>query len=264
MSKQNKIHIDLNIRKWDLTALVCGAVAVLMALFFVITAYTPLRYAIPGYPSREMTDQIRNDRMLMDSLQRSLYRWDLYTSNLRKVLEGETPVPLDSLLRQAASASYDQEQTLEMSAADSTLRSIMTEQEIFNIEEEDINDTDIEGRHFFRPLNGVVSASYDLLQHPYLEIVAPDGSSIKSVLDGTVISTDWSASAGWSMIIQHGGIISIYRNCNVLLKKVGDRVSAGTAVAVLGSSEEQGGTGVLRFEMWSSGESVDPAEYIKF
>lgn len=264
MSKQNKIHIEYNIRKRDLIAVLCGAVVVLMALFFVITAYTPLRYAIPGYPSREMTDQIRNDRMLMDSLQRSLYRWDLYTTNLRKVLEGETPVPLDSLLRQAAVESSD-EQTLEMSAADSTLRSIMTEQEIFNIEEEDINETDIEGRHFFRPLNGVVSASYDLMQHPYIEVVAPEGASIKSVLDGTVISADWSASAGWSMIIQHGGgIISIYRNCNVLLKKVADKVSAGTAVAVLGSSDGKGGAGVLRFEMWSGGESVDPAEYIKF
>lgn len=264
MSKQNKIHIDYTIRKRDLVAMLCGAVVALMAFFFVIIAFTPLRYTIPGYPSREMTDQIRNDRMLMDSLQRSLYRWDLYTTNLRKVLEGETPVPLDSLLRQAASVSSE-EQTLEMSAADSTLRSIMTEQEIFNIEEEDVNDTDIEGRHFFRPLNGVVSVPYDVMQHPYLEVVAPDGSSIKSVLDGTVISTDWSASEGWSMIIQHGGgIISIYRNCNVLLKKVADKVSAGTAVAVLGSSAEQGGTGMLHFEMWSSGESVDPAEYIKF
>lgn len=264
MAKQNKIHIEYNLRKSELTAIAATFVIVSMALCYVIVAYTPLRYRIPGYPSEETQAQIRNDRMMIDSLQRSLYRWDIYTTNLRRILEGDTPIPLDSMLRRASAEVLEDPE--ELSEADQQLRGLMSEMETYEFEEDDPNDTDIEGRHFFRPLSGAVTGTFDELQHPYIEVSAPAGSSVQSILDGTVIATDWSDSNEWHIVIQHaGGIISIYRNCSSLLKKTGDKVDAGAAVAVLGgNTATDGNLSSLRFEMWSNGESVDPVDFIKF
>ena len=114
--------------------------------------------------------------------------------------------------------------------------------------------------HFFTPLKGVFSFRFDLITHPYFDVSAPDGSPVKAVLDGTVIFNDYSEYDGYSLIIQHdGGVISVYHHLDRLLCKTGDRVSAGTAIAFLGSVP-----GHLHFALWHNGEPVDPELYIKF
>ena len=38
--------------------------------------------------------------MRIDSLEREILQWQLYTENLRRVIAGEEPLKLDSLIRQ--------------------------------------------------------------------------------------------------------------------------------------------------------------------
>lgn len=202
--------------------------------------------------------------MKIDSLQRSIFRWRLYTDNLLRELEGGTPIEIDSLTRQATRELAERDAAA-LARADSILRRDVTEQEKFVISEKEPVQEHIEGLHFFKPLNGTVSHHYEVAQHPYLDITAPEGSTVKSVLDGSVVYTGWTETDGWCMVIQHqSGILSVYKHNRSLLKKVADKVGAGTAIALLGAyTDEVKGTH-LHFELWQDGTPVDPAEYIAF
>ena len=118
-----------------------------------------------------------------------------------------------------------------------------------------------QGLHFFTPLKGVITQGYDAI-HPYIDVTAAEETVVKSTLDGTIIYAGWSEEDGNIIQIQHtDDIISIYKHLDKLLKKTGDKVKAGTPVAVLGNTSS--GT-PLHFELWHKGETVDPTLYIKF
>ena len=123
----------------------------------------------------------------------------------------------------------------------------------------------IEGMHFFTPLKGVVSQGYDKVLHPYIDITAPNNSVVMTVLDGTVISAGWTDEDGYTIRIQHDGdIISVYKHNQKLMKKTGDKVSAGTPIAVVGGTGTTADGDHLHFELWHKGEAVDPTKYISF
>ena len=49
-----------------------------------------------------------------------------------------------------------------------------------------------------------------------------------------------------------------------LLKKAGDKVTAGTPIALVGNSGSLTTGAHLHFELWYKGETVDPTQYINF
>lgn len=267
MSKTNrneKLHLERDISRQALASAIVAILVVGFTAAFAITAFTPLRYLIPGYPSGTVQQEMKMNAMKIDSLQRSIFRWRLYTDNLLRELEGGTPVEMDSLTRQAAKELAERDAAA-LARADSILRQDVTEQEKFVISEKEPVQERIEGLHFFKPLNGTVSHHYEVAQHPYLDITAPEGSTVKSVLDGSVVYTGWTETDGWCMVIQHqSGILSVYKHNRSLMKKTGDKVGAGTAIAQLGAYSGQAKGTHLHFELWQDGTPVDPAEYIAF
>ena len=50
----------------------------------------------------------------------------------------------------------------------------------------------------------------------------------------------------------------------MLLKKPGDRVKAGEAIAIVGESGELSDGPHLHFELWLGGEPIDPVAYMVF
>ena len=123
----------------------------------------------------------------------------------------------------------------------------------------------LEGMHFFVPLKGVISNGYTPTLHPYVDITAPANSVVMSVLDGTVIFTGWTDDSGYTIQIQHSNdIVSIYKHNQKLMKRVGDKVSAGTSIALVGGGESLATGDHLHFELWYKGEAVDPVKYINF
>ena len=113
--------------------------------------------------------------------------------------------------------------------------------------------------------SGVVSQGYDPALHPYIDITAPAGSVVKAVLDGTVINDSWSDDTGYTIQIQHNGdLISIYKHNEKLLKKTGEKVTAGSPIALVGNTGKLTTGEHLHFELWYQGETVDPARYISF
>ena len=154
----------------------------------------------------------------------------------------------------------------DLARKDSILRQNVKEEEQFDISSDrDKRNLPIEGLHFFTPLKGVVSQGYDPAIHPYVDITAPSGSVVKATLDGTVIYAGWSDESGNTIQIQHeGDIVSIYKHNEKLLKKVGEKVTAGSPIALVGNTGSLSTGEHLHFELWHKGETVDPAKYINF
>ena len=238
---------------------------VFTAAIYSLIAFTPIRTFIPGYPDAHSKRAAIQNAMRIDSLESVIYRWELYSENLRRVVEGEEPLKIDSLINSSNGKSGPQADAAELAIKDSLLRQQVKEEEQFDISGRDKRNLPIEGLHFFTPLKGVVSQGYDPALHPYIDITAPAGSVVKAVLDGTVINDSWSDDTGYPIQIQHNGdLISIYKHNEKLLKKTGDKVTAGSPIALVGNTGKLTTGEHLHFELWYQGETVDPARYISF
>lgn len=240
-------------------------IVVTIATIFCVIAFTPIRTLIPGYPdARSKHDAIKN-AITVDSLENVLTKWELYSENLRRVVDGQEPLKIDSLMEVRKNPAAEAGDSRELAEKDSLLRKEVADEDRFDIKPGSARTLPIEGMHFFTPLKGVVSQGYDKALHPYIDITAPGNSVVMSVLDGTVISAGWNDTEGYTIRIQHeGDIISVYKHNQKLLKETGDKVTAGTPIAVLGGTGSTSDGDHLHFELWHKGEAVDPTKYISF
>ena len=261
-------HDKLWSRKFTRIGVLVTAITVIVvtiSVIFCIIAFTPVRALIPGYPdARTKHDAIQN-AIRIDSLENVITKWELYSENLRRVVDGQEPLKIDSLMEVRRSAASTAADMKEIAQKASLLRKEVADEDRFDIKSNSSRTLPIEGMHFFTPLKGVVSHGYDKALHPYIDITAPGNSVVMSVLDGTVISDGWTDTDGYTIRIQHeGDIISVYKHNQKLMKKTGDKVTAGTPIAILGGTGSLSDGEHLHFELWHKGEAVDPTKYISF
>lgn len=89
------------------------------------------------------------------------------------------------------------------------------------------------------------------------------GSDIRVIHQGKVLYADWVKSMGLVIIVDHGqGYMSLYAHAQALLKEVGDTVSKGEVIALVGQSGGQSRTG-LYFELRHKGEPVNPVRWCR-
>ncbi len=250
--------------KMSLTVWAIISVVVLLLVFYALIAFTPLRTTIPGYPDAHSKRVAITNAIKIDSLESSITRWELYAKNLSRILAGEEALSADSLIKSDA-AEYLQRKSEELAAQDSLLKETVRKEEQFGLEGGAERKMPLEGRHFFTPLKGVISSGFDIATHPYVDITAPANSVVCATLDGTIIYSAYSDADGHTIQMQHdGNIISIYTHNEKLLKKVGDKVKAGTPIALVGNSASLTTGDHLHFELWFNGAPVNPADYISF
>jgi septal ring factor EnvC (AmiA/AmiB activator) len=96
-----------------------------------------------------------------------------------------------------------------------------------------------------------------------LLLAAKAGESVRAVATGRVVYADWLRGFGNLLIIDHGeGYMSLYGYNETLLKRVGDDIRGGDAIATVGNSgggEESG----LYFELRHQGKPFDPMAWIR-
>ena len=263
--KTHKHLFNLHFTRTSFFVALVSILVVFTALIYSIIAYTPVRTFIPGYPDAHSKRAAIQNAIRIDSLENVIYRWELYSENLRRVVEGEEPLKIDSIINANRRSEASPEELADIALRDSLLRQHVKEEEQFGISARGKRDLPIEGLHFFTPLKGVVSQGYDPAIHPFIDITAPAGSVVKATMDGTVIYDGWSEEAGYTIQIQHDGdIVSIYKHNEKLLKKTGEKVTAGSPIALVGSTGSLTTGDHLHFELWYKGESVDPTKYINF
>ena len=254
----------LHFQRSGLLLTILSVILVFLLAAFCLIAFTPLKTFIPGYPDATVQRAAIRNAMTVDSLEHIVDRWEFYAESLRRIVEGEDPVRIDSLVRAQAARPMDAAEKARLDARDSVLRQQVMEAEQFGLDSR-TRKLPIEGMHFFPPLKGVVSQAYDPTLHPAVDITAPANSVVMAALDGTVIYAGWSDESGYSLAIQHDNdLVSLDKHNQRLLRASGDRVTAGTPVAIVGNTGTLTTGEHLHFELWYKGEAVDPAKYIGF
>jgi murein DD-endopeptidase MepM/ murein hydrolase activator NlpD len=259
-------------RMSGLEALLSGAFLVIVVIVTVtfLIAFTELREFIPGYPDATTREKVVANALRADSLEQTLRQWERHLTNINLVLSGKDPLPIDDSKPAAPEASPSNTATFSLSREDSLLRREIEENDIYNPAPATANPAakpeSLENLFLFTPVQGVVSDKFNLTtNHLAVDIVAPPSATVMSVLDGTVIMANWIAETGYVIQIQHDhDIISLYKHNEKLLKKPGDRVKAGEAIAIVGNSGELTTGPHLHFELWYKGIPVDPLKYISF
>lgn len=232
----------------------------------LLISFTSLRELIPGYPSAQSRQDLIQNAIKIDSLQNEINIWRLQLANIQRITTGQTPLHIDSLLNLQGKADSSGIFRDEYSRDDSLLRATVLREEQFNLSNRDNRIEQIEGLHFFPPLKGIVTEEYNLgINHPYLDIAAPENSVVSAILDGTVIFAGWDDASGYIIQLQHdNNLVSVYKHNSKLLMDVRDKVAAGTPIALVGNTGTLSNAPHLHFELWHKGEPIDPAQYINF
>ncbi len=239
----------------------------LIVLVTLFIAFTPLREYIPGYPDGEMRRNIESNAILVDSLISELDKRDRFFQGVRNVIAGND---FDNVVQNEADSIVDpkyKDLSFSTSSNDSLFRKEHEEDEKFNLSLGNSGKAQgLASVHFFAPINGMVSNHYDSkLEHFGTDVVGGMNERISSILDGTVIFSEWTLNTGYVIQIQHtNNLLSIYKHNSELLKKAGEHVKAGEAIALLGNSGELTSGPHLHFELWHNGRPLNPEDYIKF
>ena len=245
---------------------------VLIALVFILISVTSLKEWIPGYPDTVEQEFLKtkyiDDIVKLTELENKIASNKLYYANLEKVLNGD--FVNDSLLSDSFSFYQDTSSiNFSTSSSDSMLRKKISEREKYDISIIDqigSKDDNLKGILFFSPLIGEITNQFNLKNgHIGIDIIASKNEAVKSVLEGTVLFSDWTPENGHIIQVQHNrNLISIYKHNSVILKTTGDRVSAGEPIAIVGNSGSLSTGPHLHFELWYNGVPLDPEKFIVF
>ncbi|WP_431126962.1 M23 family metallopeptidase [Flagellimonas flava] len=239
-------------------------IIVLIGLTTLIIAFTPLREYIPGYSSTRLKRQATELTYKTDSLVTVLNYTNRYLDNVRLVLRGD--VENNEVNRDSLFEKYK----LDPSTVDLTpiredllLREEVDLEDKYNLFERNIENV---GALLFAPLSGTISQNFDPNNKHYaVDVVAPKDTPVKSIADGTVLFSEWTAETGYVIIVKHqDDLTSVYKHNGSLSKSQGDLVRAGEVIASIGNTGELTTGPHLHFELWKKGKPVNPLNYIDF
>ena len=254
----------LRLSRLNVIAFFGGFTFLLIALVTVLIAFTPLREFIPGYPDTSTRRAIVENALKVDSLQDQLDQWQNYLTSLKAIVNGENPPVLQA---KKDTTTHAKDIVFKKSAEDSLLRAQIEENEQYNLSVTNNSlENTVKGMHFFPPVRGVVTNSFNLTSGHYgTDIASSPNEVVVATLDGTVTMATWTLETGYVIQIQHAGnLLSVYKHNSKLLKKAGAHVKAGEAIAIIGNSGELTTGPHLHFELWYNGTPVDPEKYIVF
>ena len=242
---------------------------VLIALFVLtLVVYTPLREYIIGHSEIETRNMATTNALQVEELERQLRMRERYIEGVQLVMTGQ--IGKDSLDKIIATSQDYSQLDFSISEEDSLLRAKVEAQEKYNLnfseETEEGEIAELSDLFFFPPVSGRITDGFDLNKdHLGIDVVAPEGTAIKSVLPGTVIFTGWTHSDGHVVQVQHNSnLVSIYKHNSVILKKTGDLLDAGATVSIIGNTGELSDGPHLHFELWHLGKPLDPENFIIF
>lgn len=109
---------------------------------------------------------------------------------------------------------------------------------------------------------GYISQYYGNYGHTGLDIAGSYGLPILAVAPGKVVVSGWYYSYGKCVVIDHGnGVRTLYGHASSLNVSVGDYVSQGQTIALMGSTGNSSGNH-LHIEVQINGSTRNPLNYI--
>ena len=263
--------LNFKLNLLNLIFVIIGIALLLIVITTFIIAFTPLREYIPGYTDTNLNREVYELGLRADSIEKEMQKKDVYFENLKKIVEGydfAADSALASLnIYEPLPKGVTDTITLKKSLEDSLLRAEFDAQNQYNLFGPDyLPPTKPSSlvKNFFVPLNGSIIKSFNADEgHFGVDIVSDGDQIINATLDGTVVFSSWSINNGYCIGIQHeDSYFSVYKHNATLLKKEGDYVKAGEAIAILGQSGDHEKTEHLHFELWHNGVAINPGDYI--
>ena len=118
------------------------------------------------------------------------------------------------------------------------------------------------------PITGRITSRFGAYEnvrsgaHTGLDIAAPNGTPILVAADGVVTHASPMGTYGNLVIVSHGnGVDTYYAHCSKILVGVGQSVSAGDTIALVGSTGNSTGNH-LHFEIRIDKKAINPQKYL--
>ena len=235
-------------------------------LAILLFTQTPLSKLLPDDVHDDLRDEMVMNALRADSLSVKLMQQARYIDNIKRVFAGQPITDSASVSNVVDSAKHD-----------FAVRQTDAEKQFVSEYEEEMRyaltsvETEL-GRPttltalFNKPIQGAISQAFDPEKgHFGIDLTAAEGKSVLATLDGVVMYTGFDQQQGYVILLQHdGGFTSAYKHNSIILKKIGDKVYAGEAIATIGNTGAWSSGTHLHFELWHNGAPVDPQKYIVF
>ena len=242
---------------WKMIGTVAAATVLIVLITVAAIIYTPLRGPVLNYVTKIETTDIVVLNQTIDKLEKKIKAHETYEASMRTILLGGAPTE----------GSVSSESNISNIAIPNAVP-MGNEPSSSSVQTIRVNsrNTDKFAINLTPPISGTISAKFMPEKGHYgVDVVAPKNTPVKAVMDGYVISSDWTIDTGNTIGVQHSnGYVSFYKHNSSLLKKSGSPVKAGEAIAIIGNTGRLTDGPHLHFELWHNGKPINPIDYINF
>jgi len=265
------------IRPRRLFLLFATAAVALTVVLVSLIVLTPLRDLIPGYGTTALRGDARLAATRLAALQDSLVIQQQYMEQLRLILTGQVDTTLMSPIDPVSEGMTVSGELAEVVADPPSENWADHEQPALPVARMPVGEGSpfriaSAGEQYLSslqlpalpPVSGFFTRGFDAHTGHYgVDIAVEEGTMVRAIGDGYVITADWTQAGGYAIVVQHAdGYVSIYKHNERLLKRLGDRVRSREAVAVSGNSGEFTTGPHVHFELWNNGLAQDPRSYL--
>lgn len=241
-------------------AMIITVAAITVLLLF----YSPLKQLMPGYVSPDVRRQIVESSLRIDSLSDAVQRHRLYVMNIQDLLRGE--VKIDSVNTIDSLTILRSEDLMKRTDREKEFARKYEETEKYNLTSQTQPKSEMEALLFYPPMRGILADHFnpdDL--HFGIDIAATNDPNVCAVLDGTILTSGYTANNGYIIVVQHtGNLVTVYKHLSSILKREGMKVKGGEALGTAGVQGEKLNNPYLHFELWHKGTALNPTQYISF
>ncbi len=247
---------------------------VLTILIVLFIFFTPIKRYIPGYGDIYLRGQVEELSKTVNEMQIRIDADSVYINNFRNLLLGEFETA--ESIPDTIFEFPDSLEIIERIEEDEKLRKAVEDDRPIGIVDTETKNPEkstkeyktkpIEQLYFIPPVRGSISQGFiPEKKHFGVDVLAPKNTAIKAVMDGIVVVSDWTLETGNTIGIQHdNNLVSFYKHNSALLKKTGNKVKAGEAIAIIGNTGELTDGPHLHFELWYNGKPINPEDYFDF
>lgn len=231
------------------------SILALIVLLSMLIVYTPLRNILPGY-SASLRQQLIQESARVDSLQNSLTVQRQYLDVIKQLTAGD--IQSDSV------QSLDSLQRVEQARIIEEGRNEVTEAFKTQYEQKErdrllLFETPVSQsiQQLYRPVRGAVMLSARPDLHLYATSIATaKNESVLAVMRGRIVHAQRAEDNTFTLMLQQGQYLTIYRGVTKALKQQGASVEAGEAIGVMDGDHR------LEMELWDGGKFVNIEEAI--
>ncbi len=255
---------SLRVSLMDGILLAISAGVLMLFISFLLIRYTPVGSFLPPYMDVNVRNQLVTNAYKVDSLTESIEKQTAYIDVIKDIIAGNIPVdtttadgreiPLDTLANRRLTL-------MKATRNELSFRENYEEKEKFNLSTLN-TQAEKDVLLFYTPVKGDIVGTFNPKNRQYgVDIRVNDRQPVLSVLGGTVTFSGYDPDYRYVIQVQHAnGYISIYKYNSELLKKTGDVVKAGEALAMVGKTAGSSEQPHVYIELWQKGIPQNPVE----